>query len=497
MRPVSLYRGDELIEEAQLLPNGDGDFIGVELRPGPQTFRVRTVNSWGTERWDSISVHQTGRPVRIELEDDELKLIADGRSSATTRLRLYDEWGVPVVNRPWVTVELEDGRFTTPDVDPSSTGHQLQADDFGWVTVSVTGGVTIGTSMLYVSLPDVSVTVPVTTLAAVRPLFVTGMGQLSVGSGGADFGAITAQGRLTDETALTLSYDTRRLDQGRDVFGGNFDPLEEGQQPVLGDASTQRSLSSSRYQFSARLERGLDWVMFGDIQTSGFSDGLSLARYGRSLPGAAARVTTGPVLWNAFGASTTQALQQIQLRGEGSSGPFELGSGVLPGTEELRIEVRALENPTRVLSDKLLTRFAEYQIDYARGTLLLKQPVPAADQFGNPVFIVMTWEGESGGERSPVLGVRASSQLGGFAGELVDSIPVTVSFVNDEQPGRRFRLGAFQTGIVQKGGARLTAEIAVAEGTDSTGFRGSVTSSRIRRISHSVPAQRSFGPPLM
>lgn len=470
MRPVSLYRGDELIEEAQLLPNGDGDFIGVELVPGPQRFRVRTVNSWGTERWDSITVHQTGRPVTIETEDSELRLVADGRSQITTRVRLFDEWGVPVVNRPWVTVALDDGRFVSPDVDRSSVGHQLEADDQGWVTITFAGGVTTGSSTLSITLPDVSVQVPVTTMAAVRPLFVTGIGQVSLGAGGADFGAITAQGRLTDETALTLSYDTRRLDQGRDVFGGNFDPLEEGQQPILGDASSQRSLSSSRYQFSARVERGLDWFMFGDIQTSGFSDGLTLARYGRSMPGAAARVTTGPVLWNAFGASTTQALQQAQLRGEGSSGPFELGRGVLPGTEEVRIEVRALENPTRVLSDKLLTRYAEYQIDYARGTLLLKQPVPAADPFGNPVFLMITWEGESGGDRSPVMGVRASTQMTGLAGDVLDSIPVTVSFVNDEQPGRTFRLGAFQTGIVQKNGARLTAEVAMAEGADSLGF---------------------------
>lgn len=469
MRPVTLFRGDEVIEEAELLPNGDGDFIGVELEPGPQTFRVRTVNSWGNERWDSVTVHQTGRPVSIATEDDELRLVADGRSGATTRARLFDAWGVPVVNRPWVTVSIDDGRFLSRDVDPSSIGHQLEADEFGWVTVEVSGGVAIGSSTLSITLPDVAAEIPVTTIAAVRPLFVTGVGQVSLGAGGADFGAITAQGRLTDETALTLSYDTRRLDQGRDVFGGNFDPLEEGQQPILGDASSQRSLSSSRYQFSARVERGLDWFMFGDIQTSGFSDGLTLARYGRSLPGAAARVKTGPVLWNAFGASTTQALQQVQLRGEGSSGPFELGRGVLPGTEEVRIEIRALENPTRVLSDKLLTRYAEYQIDYERGSLLLKQPVPAADPFGNPVFLVMTWEGESGGDRSPVLGVRASTQLTGLAGDVLDSIPVTVSFVNDEQPGRTFRLGAFQTGIVQANGARLTAEVAIAEGADSTG----------------------------
>ena len=470
MAPVALFRGDSLLVESQLLPNGVGDFVGVELTPGPQTFRVRTRNSWGTERWDSVTVHQTGPTVRLVPEDDRIVLSADGRTRTTTRVRLFDAWGVPVTNRPFVTVRMDDGGFPGRDVDPSSVGQQLQAGSDGWLTIEMVGGRTSGESTLLVELPDTEVMIPVRTLAPVRPLFLTGVGQVSLGAGGDAFGAVTAQGRLTDETALTLSYDTRRLDQGRDVFGGNFDPLEEGQQPILGDASTQRSLSSSRYQFSARVERGLDWVMFGDVQTSGFSDGQSLARYGRSLPGAAARVTTGPVVWNAFGASTTQALRQQQIRGSGSSGPFELGSGVLPGTEEIRVEVRALENPTRVLSEKLLTRYAEYQIDYQRGTLLLKQPVPAADPFGNPVFLMITYEGESGGDRSPVWGVRATSEVGGILGDRVESLPVSVSVVNDAQPGRSFRLGAFQTAVVQASGLTLSAEVAMAEGADSTGF---------------------------
>lgn len=469
MGEVQLYRNDELIEEGQLLPNGVGDFVGVELQPGPQLFRVRTINSWGTERWDSIAVHHTGSIEEMRAEDRHLRVIGDGRTAATTRIRLLDEWGVPVTNEPFVTVDLAGATFVDPDVDPSSVGHQLAADPAGWLTIHLMGSRQIGTSTLRVMAPDVETTIDVQTVAPVRPLFVTGVGQLSLGAGGENFGSVTAQGRLTDETALTLSYDSRRLDQGRDVFGLNFDPLEEGQQPILGDASSQRSLSSSRYQFSARVERGLDWVMLGDVQTSGFSDGLSLARYGRSLPGAAARVTTGDVIWNAFGASTTQALQQLQLRGEGSSGPYELGAGVLAGTEEVRIEVRALENPTRILSEKRLTRFAEYQIDYQRGTLLLKQPIPAADPFGNPTYLVVTYEGESGGERSPVFGVRASTGLPVTLGGVADSVPVTMSYVVDDQPGRTFQLGAFQTGLKRADGIEVSAEVALAAGTDSTG----------------------------
>lgn len=469
MGPVALFRGDSLVSEGQLLPNGVGDFIGVELEPGPQIFRIRTRNSWGNERWDSLVVHQSGVPVRLAPEDERVTLVDDGRAVTSTRVRLYDAWDVPVVSRPYVTVRVEGGRVVGRDVDPSSEGQQLRADADGWVTVELVGDRTPGEGVLLVETPDAELLVPIEVLPAIRPLFLTGVGQLSLGSGGDAFGALTARGRLTDGTALTLSYDSRKLDQGRDVFGRNFDPLEEGQQPILGDASTQRSLSSSRYRLSARLERGLDWVAFGDVQTSGFSDGMELARYGRSLPGAAARVTTGDVVWNAFGAATTQALRQQQIRGEGSSGPYELGGGVLPGTEEVRVQVRALENPTRILSEKLLTRYAEYQIDYVRGVLLLKQPVPAADPFGNPVFLLVSYEGESGGDRSGVWGVRANGALDRFAGSLADSVPVSVSFVNDGLPGRAFRLGAFRAGAVGAGGAEVGVEVAVASGADSSG----------------------------
>ncbi len=469
MAPVALFRDDELVEEGQLLPNGEGDFIGVELEEGPQVFRVRTTNSWGNERWDSVRVHQSGRPVSFAFDRHDLALLADGRTVAMARVRLLDAWGIPVITEPLVTVHSDVADAMGADADRSSVGHQLRADPSGWVTVALVGGRETGEGTLEIVTPDATATLPLRVVAPVRPLFVTGVGQLSLGSAGEDFGAVTARGRIGEETALTLSFDSRRLDQGRDVFGRNFDPLEEGQHPILGDASTQRSLVSSRYRFSAQIERGLDWMMIGDVQTSGFSDGLSLARYGRSLPGVAGRVTTGAVTWQAFGAATSQALQQLQLRGEGSSGPYELGPSVLPGTEIVRIEVRALDNPTRVISEQRLARFLEYQIDYRRGILLLKQPVPAADPFGNPVFLTVTFEGESGGERNPVWGIRGSSDLGDVLGSVADSVPVSLSFVDDAQDGRPFRMGALKTGIVSDG-RELSVELALAEGADSTGL---------------------------
>lgn len=469
MRPVALFVGDSLLAEVTLRPDGVHDFIGVDVAPGPQVFRVRTVNSWGRERWDSVRVHRSGSPATLEPSVDRLTLVADGHTVGRLRVRVLDEWGVPVVNRPHVTVAMHGGSIRNRDMAPSSLGHQAEADANGWVDLEVVADPQASRGELVVSIPEHEVRLPVTINPSVRPLLLTGVGQVSVGSGGENFGALTARGRLDDRTAITLSYDSRRLDQGREVFGRASDPMEEGRYTLIGDASTQRSVSSSRYQVSARIERGQDWVMLGDVQSSGFSSGLGLARYARSVPGTAARVTTGGVVWNAFGALTTQSLRQVQFRGDGSSGPFELGAGILPGTEKVTVEVRSRENAAKLVSEQALQRYTDYEVDYERGTLLLKRPAPSTDPIGNPIFLVVTYEGESGGDKSLVWGVRGSGDLAERAGERIDSLPVSVVVVSDHQAGSEFRMAAAQAGVIQDGGAKVTAEVAVAQVGDSTG----------------------------
>src|SRR5207237_4223618 len=148
-------------------------------------------------------------------------------------------------------------------------------------------------------------------------------------------------------------------------------PRAEVQYPVLGHWSTQRAETASRYALSAKLQRGFDWVALGDVTTTEFAAGLELGAYRRSLAGAAARVTAGPLVVQGFGSSTAQAVRQLQLRGEGISGPYVLSLGIVAGTDHVVLETRAIDNAQRVVSRQELVHFVDYQIDYTAGTLLL------------------------------------------------------------------------------------------------------------------------------
>jgi hypothetical protein len=214
-------------------------------------------------------------------------------------------------------------------------------------------------------------------LPATRPLIATGGALVGVGAAPENFGAMTVRGSLGNETSVSVSVDSRRNGEDTDFFARGYDPLEESRYPTFGDASERRVLSSSTQAVSARVERGFDWLELGDVQTLGFGGGgESLGAYQRSLTGVSGRVTTGAVVWNGFGSLTDQALDQRQLRGDGSSGPYRFGGAVRPGTDRVAVEIRDAANAARVLAREELQRFVDYQIDYSTGDVLLSAPSP-------------------------------------------------------------------------------------------------------------------------
>ena len=285
------------------------------------------------------------------------------------------------------------------------------------------------------------------------------MGQYGFGAAADDFGAVTVRGRLGAETAVTLAYDSRALDEGRDAYGRTISPLDDAQYPILGDASVRRSEASSRPGLSARIERGTDWVAAGELAGMGFGTDLTLAQYRRALDGVAANVSTGPVTWSGFGALTSQSLRQVQIRGQGVSGPYDVGTGIVPGTERVSLETRDLDNPERSLQLQTLERLADYQIDYVTGTLLLKLPVPSADLNNNPVFIVVTFESDGGGESTSVWGLRAATNFG-----------LGLTVVQDRAEGQSFEMLGADVRIRARNGSELAAEVAYAENPDSAGL---------------------------
>src|SRR2546425_4870306 len=409
---VVLYDGAAPIDSAPVRIDGVVDFIAIPLTRGPHRLRARMKNSWGTERWDSIAVHVTGLPAKFAVSASHLGLVADGHTVAATKVRVLDAWGVPVVQPAYVTVSATGAEPVGPDADPSSVGVQRLSDAAGWLVVSLRPGREVRRGVLELKSGDAKATGPLEGLPEVRPLTITGSGMVGVGASPDAYGAITARGRLGERTSLTLGVDSRRLNDGQDVFGRSADPLAEAQYPILGDASQLQTRTASHNWVSARLERGFDWAAFGDLSTTDFASGLSLAQYRRAVTGLAAHVTAGAVTLSGFGSLTSQSLRQLQIRGAGISGPYQLAADMLPGTEYPRVGTPDLPNPQRRANTQGLNRFVDYEIDYTSGVVLFKQPIPAADAYGNPVFIVATFEAGAGGEQRLVAGGPGGPERG-------------------------------------------------------------------------------------
>jgi hypothetical protein len=467
---VVLFDGATAIDSGAVRVDGLLDFIAVPLARGPHLIRAQTRNSKGHERWDSVAVHITGLPARFEIPA-RITLAADGRSVAVAKVRVLDAWGVAVIQPAYVTVTATGAEPVGDDADASSVGRQFLTTATGRLEVALRPGHNIGVGTLELRSGDAKAIIPLEIRPEVRPLTVAGAGSVGVGASPDAYGAITARGRLDDRTSVTLTLDSRRLDAGQKVFGRQHDPLDESQYPILGDASHVDTRAASANWVAARVERGFDWLSVGDVATNDFAAGLSLASYRRAVSGVAGRLTTGPVTWSGFGSMTTQSLRQLQIRGAGASGPFQLGPDVLPGTELLRLETRALENPERAIVTQGLTRYVDYQIDYTTGSVLFKQPVPAADAQGNPVYVMATFESASGGPRQLVAGGRAALDLNrAFAATSLDSLRLGVTAVNAEQATNPYRLVGADVRALRVGGLDLGGEVAYAEQGDSTGF---------------------------
>ncbi|HEX8358930.1 MAG TPA: SdrD B-like domain-containing protein, partial [Longimicrobium sp.] len=474
---VRLFDGDSAIAEATLRPDGVADFIGVQVGAGPHRLRVEMKNSWGQQRADTLALHVSGGAERFEVGDVPA-LHAGAPRADTVRVRVLDTWGVPTSGGVAVTVESTGAETLGADQDGGSAGQQLRADSAGWLAVPLRPGHVVGPGELRLAAGKATASIPLRVLPSTRPLIATGVGQVGVGAAPGAFGAVTVRGSVARETTVSVSFDSRRGQEGDDFFGRGYDPGDESRYPTLGDGSERRVLSSSTQKVSARVERGFDWVQLGDVETGDFGGDPRLGTYGRALTGVTGRVSTGAVTWRGFGSVTDQVLAQRQARGNGTSGPYRFGGSVRPGTDRVAIEVRARENAARVISRLELARWNDYQIDYATGEVLLQRPVPSTDQAGNPVFVVAMLESRSGGEARFVGGARMevdAARVLGIRGAAGDSLAFSVMGVRDGgEPtsgfGGQDLLG---TGLrVRHGGLTLRGEMLRSQRPDSVAYAG-------------------------
>ncbi len=451
------------------------EYVGVQLRPGVNVLEVAPPHSLGRV---ALRLVAPGPFARLEL-DAPHGVPADGHSLAALVLRAVDVAGVPVGEHTLVTLDAGSARLAATDLDPAAPGVQLAVEGGalrvplvapgtpGDVRVTAAAG-EIRTAAVVEFVPDLRPLIAVGSLEGVVSLRRFGGGgpaggarQLSFESPIAQFanesqdgeataaahGAMFLKGRVRESLLLTMGWDSDRPRDQR-----QFRDLQPDRgYPVLGDASARGWDAQSTGQLYVRLEQRDASVLYGDFVTGGAS-ARALGNYSRSLTGTAARWSNGTGTVNAFTSRDRSARVIDELRGEGTSGPYQLSrTPLLENSERVEIVVRDRAQPALVLSATARQRFTDYEIEPLTGRVLMRAPVPSLDADLNPVYVRVTYEVAGGGAPAWVHGVDGRVRVS-------PRLELGGSYVDDHDPSAPFELRSLSAATLLGRGVRLEGE---------------------------------------
>jgi len=285
-------------------------------------------------------------------------------------------------------------------------------------------------------------------------------GTLRTGARAAAF----ATGEVGDGYQVTLRLDTEK-DRGRRLFN---DIRPDELYDVFGDASPLLFEAQSKGRVFGALGRGDSYVMYGDFNTATYDPASLLGRYSRTLNGALQQYSSDRVTLRSY--ASRDRFQQVvdEIPALGISGPYALSrtDGLL-NSERVELVTRDRNQPSLILDVTPLQRFTDYSIEPFTGRLVFKRPIASVDERLNPVYIRVTYESESGGDRYWIFGadgqVRASDRLS-FGG----------SAVRSDDPTGRYDLASANATLDLGAGTWLNAEVARSDSAatqDGLAFR--------------------------
>ncbi|MFI5316305.1 MAG: carboxypeptidase-like regulatory domain-containing protein, partial [Myxococcota bacterium] len=456
---VELWQNDQPVSKFNFegsFKNGDGTVAlsrwrGVGLADGDNRFVAKELDPDGhviasIERL----IHYSGPPFKAELAPDQCVLTADGRTTPIVAVRFTDKDGKPV--REGATGNYEIDPPYEPKLDPSvrelrrqaglapeapsyrigpggiakiqlspttvsgkmtlrfmlAGQHKkelnpwLEAEARDWVLVGLTGG----------TLAHADVSQHMEGLAEGQP-----SDGFSLDRGTSFF----AKGRVLGEYLLTAGYDSQREQSESDALfrkalDGGIDPNQY--YTLYGDSSQQHTETPSQRPLYLKLERKQFVALFGDY-TTGLTT-TELSRYNRSLNGLHSEYEGDHFSFSGFGTDTNQAFVRDEIRGNGTSGLYQLSRrSIVVNSEKVRLDTRDRFQSQDVLSSQPQSRYIDYNIDYQAGTIFFKQPIPSHGDGFDPLFIVVEYEADdsndqkiSGGGRGAVKLLDNSVELG-------------------------------------------------------------------------------------
>ncbi|HAG85277.1 MAG TPA: hypothetical protein DCL61_30065 [Cyanobacteria bacterium UBA12227] len=483
-------------------------WYGVSLQEGENTISAAIVGSSNTIA--SVKTQVRGAPKQLTIETVETRIPADGRSTATVRGQLLDENGNRSNRDGIVTLTASAGEFDGADYDPDQPGFQVQAKQ-GEFTATLRSVLQAQISRIRATSLDLEAFTQIQFETALRPSLITGVINVRLGARGTDYfssfkdflptdedndtkldinGAVFATGAI-GEWLFTGAYNSDRplnLDCNCDNRLFRSYQASEQNYPVYGDSSKTEVITPSTDQLYLRLERSSpipnaspDYAMWGDYNTEEFATrSQEFTSITRQLHGFKGNYNLGNLQLSAFYGNNVEGFQRDTIAPDGTSGYYFLSRRlVVPGSEDVFIELEELNRPGTVLQRERLTRGPDYEIDYDRGTLLFREPLlrTDVDDDGNVLVrrIVATYQFESQGENTNIYGGRVRYHL---SRELNRESWIGATYLWEDKGDRDFELYGADALISLGNNGQLIAEY--AHSSNNSAELGFVTGSAYR-----------------
>ncbi|MEO0373636.1 MAG: TonB-dependent receptor [Cyanobacteria bacterium P01_A01_bin.17] len=385
-------------------------WYGVIFGAGGNTLTAHLDGS--SEPATTVNLEVPGEPDRIKVSTRETRVPADGRSTVTVVGQLLDSRGNRSSWNSRVTLEASEGEFVSVDANSNAPGFQVEAVN-GEFTAELQAGLQAGTLRIRASNGEMEGFHQLQMITPLRPSgLLAGVVDVRFGRRGTDF-FDSFRDFLPPDGDNRFELDTQAsgfatTSVGEWLFTGAFNterPLNEDcrgestlfraqvdcddtQYSVYGDNSTVESFASSTDNLYLRLERtspvpnaGIDYVLWGDYNTNEFAQPSQFyTATNRALHGAKANYNLGNLQITGIFGNNTEGFQRDTIAPDGTSGFYFLSRRLLvPGSEQVYLELEELDRPGTVLERTRLLRGADYEIDYDRGTLLFRRPILRTD----------------------------------------------------------------------------------------------------------------------
>ncbi len=455
-------------------------WYGVSLQAGDNEL---TAEGYVNGEFQSIrqTISVRGAASQLAVKVLETTVPADGRTRATVQGQLLDDSGNRSNYSAVVTLTSSLGQFVGEDHSDTQPGFQVQAEK-GLFSAVLEAPLEAGTARIRAASADLEAYAQLQFQTDSRPGLVSGVLNTRWGKGGLNFydrfkdfrldeqgyeldasGALFATGSL-GEWLFTGAYNSDRpLNEDCNCNNNLYDAqdqISDFSYPVHGDSSTVNNLTPSLDHFYARIERtptilgaAPDFALWGDYGTEEFANpSQEFTATTRQLHGAKLNYNFGNLQLTGFFGNNVEGFQRDVIAPDGTSGFYFVSQRLLiPGSENIFLELEELERPGTLIERLQLTRGQDYDIDYDRGTIQFREAILRTAIAGDGRVlvrrIVATYQHDSG-ESTSIRALRARYHL---SRELQQESWIGATALKEDKGDRDFSLygvdGFFSLGV--------------------------------------------------